>query len=245
MSSKVFLSYRRSDAGWAATALHAELSRVLGDGQVFLDVSSLALGHSWSEALNEALDACDVAVILIGPTWLECKDPAKGTRRLDDENDLVRIEIMRSLERGIPVVPITLDDTKLPSVSQLPKGLEELVDQLLDRQGMPIRQASFRSDVAGLIERTRIAETPAIPPKPAADPAAADLRALLIQFLRAYRQWSFSALRVANWGAQQPGFETLANVSKDEIRVELDSMVSAGIAKTRLSKKGGTLYRLV
>ncbi len=216
---------------------------MLGDGEVFLDVSSLALGHSWSEALDKALDSCDVALVLIGPTWLDCRDPATGARRLDNEGDFVRIEITRSLERGIPVVPITLDDTALPSAGELPEEIEELVDRLMDRQGMPIRQSSFRADVAALIERTKIdqhSETPARQPVS----QAGNLRDVLARFLSTYSQWSFSSLRIANWGAKQPGFEHLGAHSQPEIRTELERMVQDGVALTRLSKKGGTLYRL-
>lgn len=218
---------------------------MLGDGEVFLDVSSLALGHSWSEALDRALDSCDVALVLIGPSWLDCRDPSTGARRLDDEGDFVRIEITRSLERGIPVVPITLDDTELPSAADLPGEIEELVDRLMDRQGMPIRQSSFRSDVAALIERLNICHSSEVTDRHQPAGGSTTLRDLLTRFLSTYSQWSFSALRIAKWGASQSGFEQLGTFSKDDIRAELELMEREGIAKTRLSKKGGTLYRLV
>jgi len=242
--SKYFLSYRRSDTGWVACALHAELTRILGDGEVFLDVSSLKLGHSWSQALDKALDTCDVALVLIGPDWLECRDPKTDKRRLDDTSDFVLIEITRSLERGIPVIPILVDDTEPPTAEQLPDDLEELVFQLMDKQGKPVRQSSFRSDVAELLAQTQFDHNPALENGEGTG-TSVDLRQLLIRFLKTYSRWSFSALRIANWGAQQPSFDSIARFSRDDIRNELESMVEANVAATRLSKKGGTLYRLV
>ncbi|MEL6245707.1 MAG: hypothetical protein AAFO51_02440 [Pseudomonadota bacterium] len=49
MSSKVFLSCRGSDARWAASTLHSELSHILGDGQVFMDVDAFDAGLAQSK----------------------------------------------------------------------------------------------------------------------------------------------------------------------------------------------------
>ncbi|MEL6956938.1 MAG: hypothetical protein AAFO88_09875, partial [Pseudomonadota bacterium] len=59
-----------------------------------------------------------------------------------------------------------------------------------------------------------------------------------------YGQWSFSPLRIAKWGARQDGFSFLSKYSSGEIGADLKSMVADGVAETRTSKKGGTLYRL-
>jgi hypothetical protein len=51
---------------------------------------------------------------VIGPRWLELSDE-QGNRRIDDSSDIVRIEISTALQRGIPVIPILLNGTKIPS----------------------------------------------------------------------------------------------------------------------------------
>ena len=45
---------------------------------------------------------------------------------LDDPRDFVRIEIESALEREIPVIPILIDHTRMPSQADLPPSLAEL-----------------------------------------------------------------------------------------------------------------------
>lgn len=54
MSSKVFLSCRGSDARWAASTLHSELSHILGDGQVFMDVNAFDAGLAQRKPARKA-----------------------------------------------------------------------------------------------------------------------------------------------------------------------------------------------
>ncbi len=235
MSSKVFLSYRRDDARWTAIVMQQALEAALGEASVFRDISGIKPGTNWRETLQSALDVCEVTLVLIGPSWMEMAD------RLHSDSDMVRMEIANSLDRGIPVVPVLVDGTALPDVDDLPDDVSELVD----RQAAEIGHRTYKSDIEDIVARLNLrGRNAAQVPDPGSGQAAGTLRDGLKRFLSRFDQWAFSAARIANWGASQQGFEYLSAYDSNEIRAELQKMVDDGVAETRLSKKGGTLYRL-
>jgi hypothetical protein len=50
----------------------------------------------------------------MGPNWLRATD-ASGKRRLDDEEDFVRMEIVAALERKIRVIPVIFGRAQMPA----------------------------------------------------------------------------------------------------------------------------------
>jgi formylglycine-generating enzyme required for sulfatase activity len=146
MPSKVFISYRRDDAGHAAGRVHDRLEREFGADLLFIDVDAIPLGVNFTKVLRDEVAKCDVLLALIGPNWLNIRDE-EGNRRLDNRADFLRIEIATALQRDIPVIPILLDGARMPKANQLPKDLKELSK----RNGLDIRHASFRSDMDNLI----------------------------------------------------------------------------------------------
>jgi hypothetical protein len=71
------------------------------------------------------------------------------TRRLDDANDFVRIELETALLRQIPVVPVLVGGARMPSAAELPSTLGALVY----RQGQTVRaDPDFHRDVDRLIQ---------------------------------------------------------------------------------------------
>jgi hypothetical protein len=85
-----------------------------------------------------------------GNRWLDARDE-DGTRRLDNPNDFVRVEIGTALQRDIPVIPILLDGVKIPRANQLPNDLEELAV----RNALDVRHTSFHSDMDKLIRELK------------------------------------------------------------------------------------------
>jgi hypothetical protein len=144
--AKVFINYRRDDAGHAAGRIHDWLKREFGADVLFMDVDAIPLGANFVKVLRSEVAKCDVLLALIGPNWLDVRDE-EGNRRLDNPADSLRIEIATALQRDIPVIPILLDGAKIPKAGQLPKDLEELSL----RNGLDIRLASFQADMDKLI----------------------------------------------------------------------------------------------
>jgi hypothetical protein len=98
--------------------------------------------------LRAEIASCDVLLAVIGPRWLDISDE-QGNRRLDDPSDFVRIEISTALQRGIPVIPILLNGTKIPSSHRLPPDMKDLAV----RNGLEVRLASFHSDISRLVPK--------------------------------------------------------------------------------------------
>jgi hypothetical protein len=150
MATRVFISYRRDDSAAHAGRVHDRLEREFGREALFMDVDTVCLGVDFVEAIREAVAKCDVLLAIVGPNWLNARDE-EGNRRLDDENDYVRIEVAAALQRNIPVIPILLDGARMPKADQLPKDLEGLAR----RDALDVRRASFHNDIGKLIRELK------------------------------------------------------------------------------------------
>ncbi|TXH67423.1 MAG: toll/interleukin-1 receptor domain-containing protein [Thiothrix sp.] len=122
---RIFISYRRDDSGYIAGMLAERLEDVFGPDSVFIDVDAIPLGVDFREYLNQAVAKSELMLALIGNDWLTVKN-AQGLRRLDDPADFVRIEIEAALKRSIPVVPVLLEQARMPLEAELPPSLQSL-----------------------------------------------------------------------------------------------------------------------
>jgi hypothetical protein len=138
----IFLSYRRSDAGSFAGRLHDHLSVKY---PVFRDVSGIAPGEDFRKRLDEALGRCRVLLAVIGDEWLDSRDE-HGRRRIENSEDWVRQEISRALARNVPVIPVLVDEARMPRPEDLPEDLKPLAD----RQAVRIIDAYFADGVRKL-----------------------------------------------------------------------------------------------
>src|SRR5919198_42088 len=144
--SRVFISYRRQESSGLAGRLYDRLATHVGEDQVFMDVDTIALGVDFAEVITQAVSTCEVLLAIIGPNWLDATDP-DGQRRLDDPDDIVRLEIAAALERDIRVIPILVDGAAMPRRQQLPESLATLAR----RNALSLRHESFRSDCDRLL----------------------------------------------------------------------------------------------
>lgn len=147
---KIFISYRREDSKHVTGRLYDQLEPHFGPANVFFDVDTIPPGVDFRVHLDHAVGQCNILLAIIGEQWLDARyqqGSRKGQRRLDDPGDFVRIEIQSALARGIPVIPVLIDGTRMP-VEQLPK---ELCD-LAYRNAAEVRSGrDFRDHVDRLI----------------------------------------------------------------------------------------------
>jgi hypothetical protein len=143
--SQIFISYRREDSAGHAGRLEEALERHFGAGSVFRDVEDLPPGQPFPAALQARLHSADLALVLIGPRWLSAE--RDSVQRLSLPDDYVRKEVSQALGRGIPVVPVLLDEATLPTEDQLPSDLQPLVQ----RHAVRVSDAGWADDVARLI----------------------------------------------------------------------------------------------
>src|SRR4051794_30026990 len=147
----IFVSYRREDTSAHAGRLADRLVDRFGETQVFMDVDSIGLGLDFVTVLQDAVTACEVMLVMIGPGWVG--------PRLEEAEDYVRIEVQTALDREIRVVPILVGGAKLPEAAALPEPLRPLAR----RQAFEIGDTTFRADASDLIERLDSVLEPAGP----------------------------------------------------------------------------------
>lgn len=104
----IFVSYRRQETSHLAGRLYDRLADRFGENQVFIDVDTIEPGVDFTEEIFRAVASCIVLLAVIGPAWLTATDE-RGRRRLDDPDDIVRLEVEAALGRGVRVIPILVE----------------------------------------------------------------------------------------------------------------------------------------
>ncbi len=146
MTENIFLSYRRDDSRGYTNAIYTVLEYHFDSDQIFMDVDTLIPGSNFVQSLEDAVEACDIFLAIIGLRWESIEDK-KGVRRLENPEDFVRIEVAHALKRGIPVIPVLVDGAEMPSSENLPDNLKDLAY----RHAFSIGD-HMRSDVQRLIK---------------------------------------------------------------------------------------------
>jgi hypothetical protein len=145
--SGIFITYRRDDSQGFAGRLEDDLSERFGDALIFRD-REIPPGEDFTKLLRDTLNSTDVALAVIGPRWVDCRNP-DGQRRLDVADDWVRLEIETTLARGIPVVPVLVGGALMPSSTDLPESLAEFSR----RQAFPLSDLRWRDEIEELAVR--------------------------------------------------------------------------------------------
>lgn len=145
---RIFISYRRSDSAGTTGRIYDHLVTAFGRENIFKDVDDIPLGVDFAAHLDREIAQCQVVLAIIGRTWVTVTETGSN-RRLDNPNDLVRIEIESALNRDIPVIPVLLDGVIMPKQTQLPSSLQLLAR----RNGISVgHDPRFHSDVTRLIK---------------------------------------------------------------------------------------------
>ena len=167
---KVFISYRRRETAGHAGRLYDRLSEHYGDERVFMDVR-MEPGVDFVEQIDDAVTHCDALLSLIGAQWLEMRD-AQGRRRLDDPHDFARLEVESALARDVKVIPVLLQDAKMPEPEDLPETLQPLAR----RHAIELSDERWDYDVGRLIDVLDRTIGNGTRPKPPTKPIGARLR---------------------------------------------------------------------
>jgi hypothetical protein len=95
--------------------------------EVFIDTEKIKLGQDFEKKMIKELENSDVVLAIIGHKWLNAMpDNDSRTRKIDRQDDPVRLELEKAIERKIPLVAVLLDDAKQPSSMDLPLSLAKL-----------------------------------------------------------------------------------------------------------------------
>jgi hypothetical protein len=123
LSTKILMSYRRADSDAMAGRIRDRLSEHFGEDSVFMDIDSIPFGTDFRSHITNSLISADIIIAVVGKEWLGAK--GGGGRRIDDENDPVRIEVEVALQRGLPLVPVLVSGAKMPEPAELPPSIKE------------------------------------------------------------------------------------------------------------------------
>jgi hypothetical protein len=148
--SRIFICYRRDDAGGHAGRLRDRLAAAFGDSQIFLDIDRISIGEDFVDRVTRVVSSCRVLLVVIGRRWLDCQDD-HGGRRIDDPQDYVRLEILTALRRtsGITVIPILVQGASMPREEDLPSDIAALSR----RNALILPDERWRSEIDLLVER--------------------------------------------------------------------------------------------
>jgi len=143
---RIFISYRRADSQFAAGRIYDRLVVHFGGEAIFMDVEAIDGGMDFVKVLEDAVQSCDVVLVVIGKQWLNVRDE-RGERRLDNPEDFVRIEVAVALDREIRVIPVLVENSGMPRSIELPKNLKSLAR----RNALQVNHRSFHADANRLI----------------------------------------------------------------------------------------------
>lgn len=144
---RIFISYRRSDTQGYAGWLHQILEEIYGRSNIFRDIDSIQPGQHFSTRIARTIGDCTDIFVLIGPAWLE--DGPHGTPRLHETDDWVRLELETGIQRGLPLLPLLIGTTPMPTRDVLPPSLYAITE----RQSHVLRDAHFNEDVRSAVAR--------------------------------------------------------------------------------------------
>jgi TIR domain len=147
VSGKIFINYRRGDEPGFTQALFARLEQAFSSEHLFMDVDNIPPGEDFVRMLDTQVEQCDALLAVIGKGWLNATDE-HDNRRLDDPNDFVRIEIESALKHGKRVIPILVNDARMPRPDDLPESLRPLTR----RNAVRLTHERFRADALSLIK---------------------------------------------------------------------------------------------
>lgn len=148
--SGIFISYRRSDSAGHTGRLFDRLRATFGERRVFIDVCDIDAGSDFARTIERRIGACDVLLAIIGREWLDSRN-AGGGRRLEEAGDFVRQEIAAALRRGLVVIPVLVEQARMPAAAELPAELRELAG----RNAFALRDERWDGDVEQLISQIR------------------------------------------------------------------------------------------
>ena len=161
----VFISYRHEDAPAHAGRIYGRLVARYGERCVFRDLDAIGFADDFRRRIDSAMSSCDVLVAVIGRDWLTVKDDS-GRPRLHDPGDWLRVEIGTALRKNKVVIPVLVENARMPSENDLPEPIKPLAyrhalntsEQDWDHHvGLLIRTIEENTDLGPGGNRSRIA----------------------------------------------------------------------------------------
>lgn len=143
---KVFITYRREETAAHAGRLYDAMVARFGERNVFMDVD-MAPGIDFVERITEAVAACQVLIVVMGPRWATVEDE-HGKARIADPEDFVRLEVETGLRRpDVTPIPVLVSGARMPRRKDLPPEIQAITR----RNALELSDQRWRHDIGRLI----------------------------------------------------------------------------------------------
>lgn len=149
-NTNIFISYRRRDTAAYARALYERLGAAFSEDHVFIDIRDIVPGENFVQRIERSLADVDTVIVLIGDRWLSLID-SDGRPRLEDPDDIVRLEVATALKTGKRVIPVLVGGAGMPDAEQLPPAIQALAS----RNALEVSETRWEYDLGRLIEALR------------------------------------------------------------------------------------------
>ncbi|HEV2781346.1 MAG TPA: TIR domain-containing protein [Actinophytocola sp.] len=140
------MSYRRRDSLPETHLLATLLRQRFGRRSVFLDTANIEPGEVWPDRLLGAVRNSDVVLAVIGASYVSATREGSQVPDLFDEMDWVRLELTEAIRSRKRIVPVLVNDARLPTRSEVP----EVLHPLLDCQAFRFRVDNAETDADAL-----------------------------------------------------------------------------------------------
>jgi hypothetical protein len=152
---RIFINYRRVDAGSAALLLHYRLAERFSAENVFFDSKQLGAGMKWLEKIKAAGQQSNIFLAVIGPQWLNILTKRHAAEVLDQVTDYASLEIEFALSKWrAHIIPVLVDGAEMPKSVNLPQNIRGLGA----RHDLPLRSDCYDDDFEKLV--VKITERP-------------------------------------------------------------------------------------
>ena len=181
--SRIFISYRRSDAGGHAGRVFDRLRDRFGEQNLFFDQDAIELGDHFPKRIEAEIKSAAVVLVIIGPDWLESLNERASSEKIDFVQREVSIAVdrKRKPDDEIELIPILFGDASIPKRDRLHDNLRDSVGPLFDYQALEFRGSQQDHDHQFEHLLARIAEVAGIAPRApiihAIEPSVLSIRA--------------------------------------------------------------------
>jgi hypothetical protein len=121
---KIAISYRRADSEAMTGRIFDRLIAHYGKGAIYRDIDDIPPGIDFRLHINQTLLKTQILLVIVGPQWFGGASDG-GANRIQEESDPVRVEVETALRRRVPLIPVLIGATRMPSAEQLPPGLKD------------------------------------------------------------------------------------------------------------------------
>ena len=164
MHPSVFISYRRSETGGHAGRLFERLRGWYDEKEIFYDVDTLDIGDVFPQRIDDAIQAANVVLVVIGPDWLRTiNERARNNRKIDFVRREVAAAIENQREGKSVVLPILVGGADMPSRQALHADLQKELGRLPDYNAHSFQSSQRDWDHQFARLRERLAKVEGVP----------------------------------------------------------------------------------